>query len=368
MRHGSSGARHDFGHFTQHMRLTAQITAAGASTAAAPNLAGTLATYQKRSTFFCKSNGFVGDDFQPQLCAFRSPEVHDDLVERLTTLTHEAMQDLLTRPLPFQTDYKVVLCLPKLHANEGTNGLHDATRIAQITNAILDPLIRHGCTQPTEISILPEGGPAFIQALINSTSQAEQSVLVLAVDSYASRTRLNRLMGQKLLFSSTNPWGLIPGEAAVALVCQWRAPNDHALSIQGPALTVEPHGEMMGRDTFSSGMTEAVQETLRSVGEQTVNAIITDCNNSRYRASEIAYAMHRMPATSGALYVDPHHFPLKCGDIGAAAVPLALLCALPLDGIALLTTGERWEGWRGCVAVIKPATFVQSSYTHLTSH
>lgn len=81
------------------MTVSLRMIGAGLATAAAPTVAGTRKALAQRRTLFEKVGNFIGQDFAPQVCAFRDPVIGDDLLARLAGLLAEAIADLTNRHL-----------------------------------------------------------------------------------------------------------------------------------------------------------------------------------------------------------------------------------------------------------------------------
>ena len=329
------------------MNPFAHIVAAGVASAAAPTLADTQDARANRPTFFQKTARFIAEDFAPQICAFRDTKITADLVTRLEALIREAMVDLLRHPQSLREGYSVCICLPETHHAEATLVLTDQSSVARLTYAVTEPLLARGYPSPGDVEVLYSGASGPIAALMRPRSQP---LLLVAADSYADRDRMNHLMLQGLLFSSRNPWGFIPGEGAAALVCHWQGQQAGGVPLWGPAVMQEPVGEMAGQDSLSVGLTEALQATVFGLPRAAAR-IITDCNNSRYRASEAAYAVHRLPQEALSSDVEPVHWPAQMGDVGAAIIPMALACLAGQGGITLICAGARWSGQRASIAL-----------------
>jgi hypothetical protein len=156
-------------------------------------------------------------------------------------------------------------------------------------------------------------------------------VLVATSDSYNDLHRLNRLNDQKCLFTQRNQFGFIPGEPADILLFTRQIEPTPSLRILGAGQMVESVKEYQEADSIFNALSEAAftatEIALQERGKRTIGAWVADWNNSRYRATELAFAIHRLNPTclkSGLLPVYPA---LQFGDVGAAYGCVAIILA-----------------------------------------
>jgi 3-oxoacyl-[acyl-carrier-protein] synthase-1 len=140
---------------------------------------------------------------------------------------------------------------------------------------------------------------------------------VCSVDSYIHPDLLTKLATEERILDGENPYGLVPGEAASAILV------GHGGFMRG----VPPLGQILR-------MTEATEpEELRSlkgiIGRGLascfrfdeavpVSRLIADLNGERYRAEELGFAATSAPRRMANLFDDPETPAANFGDIGAA--------------------------------------------------
>lgn len=328
---------------------------AGLSSAAAPSLEATRSALSERQTFYHKLEDFVGADYAPQLAAFREQALSQRLIERLTHLLCEAIDDLAGRAVK-PSVYRVALCLPEISPAEGSDGFdHEKGRdwLRQVT---LDRLEGWGWCAPQNFDTYVLGAPGAVMALAEETRRGpgpDEALLLLAVDSYACRHRLGRLSARRMLFSKQSQWGFVPGEAGAAMVL--RAGGEAGgLQLFGPAIEEEPDGELDGRDSLSAAMSACLQASAAHL-ETPAARIWNDCNNARYRASEFAYALHRLPPGALLEACELVQTADVFGEIGAASLPAAV-CLAHLDAAVshqISVVGARENKLRASLAMAR---------------
>jgi 3-oxoacyl-[acyl-carrier-protein] synthase-1 len=149
------------------------------------------------------------------------------------------------------------------------------------------------------------------------------------VDSWLGPETLEWLDDRELLNSPTQPFGLIPGEAATMLLLGQpaRAPIPAYGTVVAAALDQE---KMVGPDDVctAQALTSAARAVLRcgAMMEPKIATIYSDMNGVPRCADEFAYALVRIGeyiAAPPRLITPAEWF----GDVGAASVPLWLLLA-----------------------------------------
>lgn len=281
--------------------------------------------------------GYVGQDFQPQLSCFVGPPGTDTALGRINALAQEAIQDLVQNLSGLdmsveKTGIRVALVLPEASTEEGL----PAGALDTLGEALGQQMIASLAVPLEGITIHTEGGAGLAVAIARHADglEAGTSLVVLVVDSYCCRDRLNALLEQGRLFSDTTAYGMIPGEAAVAMLLRGQQTEQAFGCVEGAGFAVEPVGEFDDGDSDYVAMTDACLAAIPK-GFQAA-AVMTDWNNSRYRAGEMALSVVRLgPHFTGDAEI--MHPALDFGDTGAAGQAIALLLALELGGNTLIT-------------------------------
>lgn len=168
--------------------------------------------------------------------------------------------------------------------------------------------------------------------------------LLVGADSLLAPETITHLSRSGRLKSPIRPRGLIPGQAAAALVVQstlTRAVGRPYCRILGIGIAQEP--VPVGRDEpcQGRGLTEAIRAALSEAGwpPDSVSRIYCDLNGEEYRGHEWMLAMCRVLTSPSVTH------PADCiGDIGAASFPLlAGMAALAFSRESL--RGDRAVAW-----------------------
>jgi 3-oxoacyl-[acyl-carrier-protein] synthase-1 len=156
--------------------------------------------------------------------------------------------------------------------------------------------------------------------------------LLLGVDSYLSEDRMEMLDRGYRLKSDRAADGLIPGEAAVAMIVELDDPRrppelpPFALLAE-PALAMEPETLLGEKSSTGRGLGEALRGALasRPPGEAQ-RWVLCDLNGESYRAFEWGVCVTRLPEQLSDLASLTH--PAECvGDVGAATGGVLVACA-----------------------------------------
>jgi 3-oxoacyl-[acyl-carrier-protein] synthase-1 len=145
--------------------------------------------------------------------------------------------------------------------------------------------------------------------------------LVAAVDSYWSPATLTWLAAHHRLKTPTNPDGVIPGEAAAAILVTRDAPaNLPAVHAAGFGFATEAASVLTEEPLLGLGLAEAAQAALAEAGVQIheVDFRLSDITGESYGFKEQALALSRLlrqPSDRLALW----HAADRLGDTGAAA-------------------------------------------------
>lgn len=321
--------------------MLASIHALGLATAFAPDHRASIAALTELRSAYFRNTSFIGSDFTPQICAFRAREEIGDVQSRITALLREALDDIvvqLNAPGPAglvpNEPLDIILALPEIDA-PGLGGISEQT--AKALKAAIPEIIftrfkdDFECV-PARAKIVFGGQAALIHGL-ESWKHAPNpgAMLLVGCDSYSDRLRLNALSTAGRLFSDTDRFGLVPGEAAGIALCRpggMPGARPAIAQILSGGASVETVGELAGADSTFSGLSEACHSATDTASKDTkLSHWISDWNNGRYRASEISYAMQRLGARL-ADGLEPSPPALGFGDCGAAYPLVAIAQAL----------------------------------------
>ncbi len=268
------------------------------------------------------TNGYTGTARWLQM----APRAFDDLVRngRLPRSDDEA----------FWSATAVMVLLPDL---EHVRFDHDERSDPDATEAtFLQPLMRrlpsalpagNVLLQPVErigLALVVEGFSRICEEM------KVARVFVLAVDSYACPFALDWLGESGRLKGDVHPTGLVPGEAAAALLLE---PNRRGLHDGRPPLA-RITAVASGQDADLADETTAprgrvLADVLRPLLGDETGDIYLDLNGETWRASEWGHALHALaPLDVPKL----HHPASEIGDTGAAAFAVnAILAARSLQ-------------------------------------
>jgi hypothetical protein len=101
--------------------------------------------------------------------------------------------------------------------------------------------------------------------------------------------------------------------------------------LAGVALADEPVTEAMAQDSTHPGLSDAAQSALYRFGGR-VGLVVSDWNNSRYKAGELGLCLQRIAARHLTPDAAPDYPSLSFGDTGAAFLPHALFIACTPTG------------------------------------
>lgn len=316
-----------------------------------PSLDTTLASLARGDRALTRTKGFIGSDFKEQLCAFVQVDPLWDFEEALPALVEGALNDLLARLPTLQTlPVHCILCVPEPVEHENIS----AKRIQDISELLAQQISNQMANSPLQIKELRvaadgQAGPARVLESIFARN-ANEAFLLICADSLADRARMSALLNQRRLFSKESVYGLIPGEAAAAMLLlpEHLVPSEPLGMITSAATAQENIGELDNADSMFTGLSDAALAALDMLGpsREPVNQVLTDFNNGRYRAGEGAYCIHRL--TYGYLGEDvaPVFPAIAFGDTGAAYLGTALIHMIvnafasskPIQALALAST------------------------------
>jgi hypothetical protein len=346
--------------------MTLRIAALGLSTAFAPGRAETVAAMADTPSCHMANPRFVGADWRQQITGFRPAEGTADLIDRLSSLLTEAIADLglhLAGRLRGRLPIDVRLCLAAPDPDHGLPVDRLLAAAQALPPVVQKALAETGLFQTGDVGLVTEGVTGPVAILARASIGAGRGLLVLCADTYADRARLQALSDADRLFTDDMPWGLIPGEAAGAILLA--APDvltDLRLTGDMPSVAtgLEPVTEDSPDDSTFGGLSETAFAALGRA-EGRCARLMSDWNNSRYRVSELSYTLVRISRSHLLPDVLPDYPALAFGDCGAAFLPLAI--HLACDGgpsvthPTLILCGDRASGTRGAVIIAPQGAF-----------
>jgi 3-oxoacyl-[acyl-carrier-protein] synthase-1 len=244
---------------------------------------------------------------------------------RLIQLLAPVLRDVVARAELARRDLgdtALLLALPAPEAAMSAWGLGDE---------FLDELRKHTGLRFASAAAFAAGHAGMISLLAEASAllatERVRSCVVAGVDSYLSPDRLAALDASYRLKSARNVDGLVPGEAAAALVVEAadrRRPRGAPLGVvSAVGLGEEPETVCSEKASTGRGLCEA----LRAVVPASCPWVICDLNGESYRAFEWGVARTRMGEVFSALrrVVVPA---ASLGDVGAATGGVLLASAL----------------------------------------
>ncbi len=313
-------------------------TGVGASRAATDvALAGKKPTVRGHRSFFNQA-------FSPALCVFEGQDVLGRFEDRAAVLASRAVSDCIntadaapTGPMALH----LVLPLPQ-------EGLGEARIMAAADKISAGIAARFG-NAVTATTRAAQGQAGLGPVLAACAESGVPEHLIIAVDSYNDRARMDAALRGRSLMAKDNPWGMIPGEAAGALWLSQSSGTGHG-AIINVGTAQETVLETDDAETDFTALSHAVRSACAEMGETRAAAWFSDANNSRYRASELAHAILRATPFWLSPDLEPEYPALTLGDCGAAAGMTALHLALSGDGQSLISLGSD-NGGRAVIRV-----------------
>jgi 3-oxoacyl-[acyl-carrier-protein] synthase-1 len=166
--------------------------------------------------------------------------------------------------------------------------------------------------------------------------------VVCGVDSLVNGTDIARLEETDRLRGLYNPEGLIPGEAAAAVLLVAPSQNpDPIAQLCGIGVSAELDTVLGPRYSQGRGLQTAMAAALKSANaeESIVGFRVSDMNGERYRAWESLLVETRFYRTWRAR-LPPWYFTNSVGDVGAASGALAIILAS--NGISAGYAPAKW--------------------------
>ncbi|AGT09065.1 hypothetical protein [Paracoccus aminophilus] len=317
------------------------LLAAGLTCAAGSSRAEALAAYRGPDHFIARNPALIGLDGAPlTIAAVIAPEEERNELARTYLLIETAFLDMMGQLAArgIRKAAPVTLMLPPAFNQPQPRDWLAATLRERLGERIGTLGFVHG------------GAAEAMLALARLAQTPEDELgYVIAAESLIPSRAIDDLMSRKRLFSSENPWGTIPGEAAVALaVLPGRRENLPGLRL---AFAQEPErADDRARGIRGRGLADALA-ALRDPAHPPA-AIWSDQNGDRGETEEFGFAVTASGPELAAL-ADRAELPMaRLGHSGCAMALTSL--ALALDGPPALVTASS-QGPLRAAALLLPA-------------
>ncbi len=233
-------------------------------------------------------------------------------------------------------------CLSSAVAAEGRTGIivnvpesfrnHPALTEASGAN-LVSRLQRRFESSGHSLHVIQQGHAGVLRgielaAAVLSAGQLDACV-VCGVDSLLNRADIARLAESDRLRVPDNPEGLIPGEAAAAILLVASSQAAHSIArVWGVGVSTEPNTVLGPKYSQGRGLHAALEAAIRraEAQESIVGFRVSDMNGERYRAWESLFVEARFYRTLRP-HLPPWYFTNSVGDIGAASGALAIILA-----------------------------------------
>jgi len=214
-----------------------------------------------------------------------------------------------------------------------------AVQPGAIQTSYVDPLVRSLAVgiDPSHVYLLSEGRTGAVRAIGSMESVLAKKQLdrlvILSADSGLDGHSLAWFMESERLKQADQPAGLMPGEAAAALLIETedaaRARGARCRARLSAAVTdSEPHGFVNGERQHGRATARVLGSALRSAGAVAFSGdVITDLNGEAWRAYEFGAASVQV---SRSLLNDPRIITpaMSIGDVGAASALVESIVAV----------------------------------------
>lgn len=203
------------------------------------------------------------------------------------------------------------------------------TRLAASVGRIVRECLGH-VIRLTGVDVTSAGGVAFAETLRGArrvlASGSADAVLIVAVDSWLDGSSLEWLAMHHRLKCSDNPVGLIPGEAAVAVLVGGAGvfgPGTPPLAAWSRAVRIPSVEVSEAKERPGAALASAVDSAVRSAGVSVLEGLtVVDLNGEEARASAWGNALVRWgPRFAGRVRLPA----TSLGDTGAASGAVGLL-------------------------------------------
>lgn len=206
----------------------------------------------------------------------------------------------------------------------------EAVRAWQLDASFAEELCLRAGLRPFAPSRVDQSGHASMLRMLGEAAALLEAgeadrCIVLGVDSYHDEHRLTVLDRAYRLRSARCKDGFLPGEAAIALLCERAGgPARASLAELGrPAFAVEPRSIRGDLASTGAGLCQVIAGAL---GDPRARWVLCDLNGESYRSFEWGLALTRLSERFAGPLRLVH--PADCvGDVGAASGGLLVACA-----------------------------------------
>jgi 3-oxoacyl-[acyl-carrier-protein] synthase I len=310
------------------MNASLAITGAGARCSVGANFAQTCSSVRAGIMGFCEHASYqplsralpAADDEDVALLVAAVPGLDPELAgsARLVALASAALTNLIADAALDKADLAHAALLASLPAND------DAVAKWELASGFASALAVHSGVPFRDTRLVQSGHTGALELLRDAAALlAEERVnrcVLLGVDSYLSRDRLELLDAAGRVKSARNVDGFIPGEAAFAVLLErpeyaaQRAAVVDAI-IAAASFDAEPETIAGEKQSTGGGLTRALRPLLEHPGE--LGWAVCDLNGESYRHIEWGVVQVRLgPGLAGARVTHPAD---RFGDIGAAS-------------------------------------------------
>lgn len=316
---------------------TLYVHASGAVTSLGWSLPATCAAIRAGVDNFQQSD-FIGNDNEPLIVArVARPEekeldglYYGGLKPYITWLDRVIDECLQQSPLSENTPVRLILLCAdrRLSSAVPVHTLHASFQQGFEKRSVLSP-------GKLSIQTYQTSAPGFSFALEHAreylAKKENGACLIAAVDSWLNYPRLHDAMRSNRLLDGSNPNGLIPGEAASAVLLRAHAEERAGLQVIGVG-----HGSEEAtladeeQPCFGVGLANAIREALGMAGidAHQVSLRLHNRNGEEYFDNEATYAWSRILRQSLPKGNQHETIASKTGDIGTAFGPLLIGYAL----------------------------------------
>lgn len=332
------------------------ILAAGLCCPLGDNFAETARRYAAGERGLRRERNFVGADGLPPPLAQAIPIAEcREYYERLRRLLAAALADCRSQVPPPPGGWLLRLTV--------TRDLYEHPDREAIRALLLEP--HAGVLRDIE---LRPGGPAEALSDLAHAAMAvregrDEHALVGALDSFIHPLPLDRLAEDERILMQGNPWGMIPGEAAVVLAVGIETRRPALGHVLGVFRGVEEEDVTAPKGVVGRGLAKAYERAARFLPP---DRLMADLNGERWRAEEFGFAVARAASPGSgivALAADPETPALHLGDCGTATGLLLPALALadppkrPAPGpVTMISVSSRDTGARAVGFIERRAT------------
>ena len=245
--------------------------------------------------------------------------------EKLLQMVVSAIQECLYQIDAIQTkDIPLILCLAEEYRSGRVAGL-DETFLQEVQARI-------GQQFHQRSMLIAKGRIGGVEALDLArklTTAGHPYCVVAGVDSYLVSQTLESYNQKGRLQTAENTHGLIPGEAAAAVLLEPRSQTGPQLRCSGIGFGTEPASVNSEEPLCANGLVEAIKNAFADsgLGYEQMDFRIADVSGEQYGFKEAALALLRTMRVRKEAFNIWH--PADCiGEVGAAIVPVVLGVAL----------------------------------------